>query len=100
MQKSSVQYATPIRSGRVSTQREKTVVAMKNDVIEVVHHCPEDGHGNTPCCARTPFELPRDDRMSNDPALVTCRPTTFTLMDNADMAVSREGEDSGNTDEE
>ena len=76
------------------------MVAMKNDVIEVVHHCPEDGHGNTPCCARTPFELPRDDRMSNDPALVTCRPTTFTLMDNADMAVSREGEDSGNTDEE
>ncbi|MER5902974.1 hypothetical protein ABT150_23190 [Streptomyces mirabilis] len=39
---------------------------------EVVHGCPPDGSGVTPCCGRTPFELPRTDRMSTDQALVTC----------------------------
>lgn len=37
-----------------------------------VHACPPDGSGITPCCSRTPFELPRTDRMATDPALVTC----------------------------
>jgi hypothetical protein len=41
---------------------------------EVVHACPPDGSGLTPCCGRTPFELPRTDRMSADPTLVTCQP--------------------------
>ncbi|MFF7837594.1 hypothetical protein ACFZC6_01970 [Streptomyces ossamyceticus] len=39
-----------------------------------VHGCPPDGSGLTPCCGRTPFELPRTDRMATDPALVTCQP--------------------------
>ena len=26
-----------------------------------------------PCCGLTPFEVPRTDRMTLDPALVTCR---------------------------
>lgn len=38
-----------------------------------VHACPPDGSGITPCCGRTPFELPRTDRMATDPALVTCQ---------------------------
>jgi hypothetical protein len=42
-------------------------------VTETVHACPPDGAGVTPCCGRTPFELPRTDRMSTDSALVTCR---------------------------
>lgn len=25
-----------------------------------------------PCCGRTPFEVPRDDRMTLDESLVTC----------------------------
>lgn len=25
-----------------------------------------------PCCGRTPFEVPRTDRITLDPALVTC----------------------------
>lgn len=37
-----------------------------------IHGCPPDGSGVTPCCGRTPFELPRTDRMSTDPALITC----------------------------
>ncbi|MDX2954571.1 hypothetical protein [Streptomyces caniscabiei] len=41
---------------------------------ETVHACPPDGSGLTPCCGRTPFELPRTDRMTRDPAAVTCRP--------------------------
>jgi hypothetical protein len=39
---------------------------------EVTHACPPEGEGLTPCCGRTPFELPMTDRMTLDPALVTC----------------------------
>jgi hypothetical protein len=38
---------------------------------ELVHGCPPDGSGLTPCCGRTPFELPRGDRISSE-APVTC----------------------------
>lgn len=38
---------------------------------EIVHSCPPDGSGLTPCCGRTPFELPLGDRISSE-ALVTC----------------------------
>jgi len=37
----------------------------------VVHGCPPDGSGLTPCCGRTPFELPLTDRISSE-APVTC----------------------------
>lgn len=41
--------------------------------VSVTHACPPRGAGGlTPCCGRTPFELPRTDRMTSDPALVTC----------------------------
>lgn len=42
-------------------------------MTEVTHACPPVGSGVTPCCGRTPFELPRDDKMTLDPGLVTCR---------------------------
>lgn len=45
---------------------------------EVVHACPVGDSGVTPCCGRTPFELPRHDRMTvteDDSALVTCKAT-------------------------
>jgi hypothetical protein len=42
---------------------------------ELVHGCPSDGSGLTPCCGRTPFELPPTDRITSNPAAVTC-PTT------------------------
>jgi len=38
----------------------------------IVHACPPDGLGLMPCCGRTPFEVPRTDRLTLDPALVTC----------------------------
>lgn len=41
---------------------------------ETVHACPPDGSGVTPCCGRTPFELPRTDRISSEVAVVTCQP--------------------------
>lgn len=41
---------------------------------ETVHACPERDSGFTPCCNRPPFEL-RGDRLTLDPALVTCKPT-------------------------
>ncbi len=40
---------------------------------EMVHACPPGGSGLTPCCGRTPFELPLTDRISSE-APVTCRP--------------------------
>ncbi|WP_205576240.1 hypothetical protein, partial [Streptomyces europaeiscabiei] len=41
---------------------------------ETVHACPPDGSGVTPCCGRTPFELPRTDRISSETAAITCAP--------------------------
>lgn len=41
-------------------------------VEETVHACPEDDDALTPCCGFSPFELPRTDRLTLDPELVTC----------------------------
>lgn len=38
---------------------------------EVVH-VVADGEAVTSCCGRTPFELPRTERITVDPALLTC----------------------------
>jgi len=40
----------------------------------VTHLCPPTGQALTPCCGRSPFELPRTDRITLDPNLVTCVP--------------------------
>lgn len=39
---------------------------------ETTHDCPRDGEAVTLCCGRSPFELPRTDRMTVEAALVTC----------------------------
>lgn len=36
------------------------------------HMCPPDGSGLTPCCEKTPFELPRDDRLTAHQDQVDC----------------------------
>lgn len=42
------------------------------DLLGVVTHaCPPDGKGVTPCCGKTPFELPRGDRFGTG-YFVTC----------------------------
>ncbi|MGW7359431.1 hypothetical protein ACWGI0_23055 [Streptomyces sp. NPDC054802] len=38
----------------------------------VIHACPPDGSGLTPCCGRTPFEIPRSEYMTTVPGRVTC----------------------------
>jgi hypothetical protein len=43
---------------------------------EITHACPPGDAACTPCCGRTPFELPRTDRLTLDPTLVTCREDT------------------------
>jgi hypothetical protein len=45
---------------------------------ETIHLCPPNDSGLTPCCGRTPFELPSTDRMTLDEALVTCKPPPET----------------------
>ena len=39
---------------------------------EIVHACPFDGQSFTPCCGRHIGDLPRTDRVTLDPALITC----------------------------
>lgn len=39
----------------------------------VTHACPPPGQAVTPCCGRTPFELPRTDRIALGPMVVTCQ---------------------------
>ena len=45
---------------------------MSGEATEKVHDCPRNGESVTLCCGRSPFELPRTDRMTLDPDLVTC----------------------------
>ena len=50
---------------------------MTDDLIlgntqSVVHVCPPDGTGITPCCGHTPYDLPANDRITTLPDLVTC----------------------------
>lgn len=40
--------------------------------VEVVHAAPVDGLSFTGCCDRTLLELPRTERVSRDPAQVSC----------------------------
>jgi hypothetical protein len=47
---------------------------------ETVHACPPGNSSLTPCCGRTPFELTRTDRLTYDPAEITCTATTQTTM--------------------
>jgi hypothetical protein len=39
---------------------------------EITHLCPPGGSGIMPCCGKTPFEVPRTDRMTEDKDKVTC----------------------------
>lgn len=44
--------------------------ALHSDVT--IHACPPGDSGTMPCCGRTVFEA-RGDRITTDPALITCR---------------------------
>lgn len=37
-----------------------------------IHQCPRPGSAIMPCCGRTPFEVPRMDRLTTESYLVTC----------------------------
>lgn len=39
---------------------------------DLIHRAPLVGACVTACCGKTPFELPRHDRIATDPDLVTC----------------------------
>lgn len=59
--------------------------------IEVVHQCPPEGSGVTPCCGRTPFELPRTDRMSIDTKVVTCHALDNAFLNHVGEYLKRKG---------
>lgn len=48
-------------------------LAAMNGAEETVHACPFEGERATPCCDRTPFDLPRTDRITINHSLVTCK---------------------------
>ncbi|MEV5163882.1 hypothetical protein AB0K66_04540 [Streptomyces werraensis] len=50
---------------------------------EVIHACPPDGSGLTPCCGRTPFELPRTDRISSEAPTTCTEPAAGARQDGA-----------------
>lgn len=41
-------------------------------IANPVHARPPEGSGVTPCCGESPFDLPRTDRITEDPEQVTC----------------------------
>ena len=43
------------------------------DTGGVTHECPHMDEATMPCCDKTPFEVSRNDRMTLDRQLVTCR---------------------------
>ena len=59
-------YAQP------APDRVSRIEAANADSAETVHLCPPGESALTPCCGRSPFELRRDSRLTNDPAMVTC----------------------------
>lgn len=70
------------------------------DYAETVHACPIPGTGaaTVPCCGKTPFELPRTDRMTSDPKLVTCgadRAGPFSIGSDVWPGISKLVEESG-----
>ncbi len=54
---------------------------MPSTTESIVHAEPPDGSGLTRCCGRTPFELPRTDRMTDGITSVTCSAVGPWLVD-------------------
>lgn len=52
----------------------------------VIHRSPEGDSGQTPCCGRPPFELPRWHRITNDAEPVTCQVLDRLAADDAARA--------------
>ena len=56
----------------VKLDAELFVVPNRTIGASVIHAVPNTSSGITACCGRTPFELPRGDRLTEDHAAVTC----------------------------
>lgn len=60
----------------MTTPSEDDEVLAQMEVAEgwtTIHRCPPGESGLMPCCGKTPFEVPRSDRMTLDGAKVTCQ---------------------------
>jgi hypothetical protein len=72
-QRNAVQARIDEISRALTASGEARLLYNPENVAEVTHACPpDDGGGLMPCCGLTPFEVPRTDRMTLDPELVTC----------------------------
>lgn len=51
---------------------QMTATVLVDVQLSFTHYAPQNGAATTACCGHTPFELKRTDRLTNDPARVTC----------------------------
>jgi hypothetical protein len=54
-------------------------IAVSEKPAETVHLGPVESGGVTPCCGRTPFELPQTDRVTYDLLSMTCMPLSTVM---------------------
>lgn len=73
--KAAEQAADWLCEATPGTDQYERGMALRKEIgkVSVVHGCPPEGSGLTPCCGESPFELSPVDRMTNDPKLVTCK---------------------------
>lgn len=71
--------ATPVHLTTLMAQAEGHVREAHPEAIsdigpepEKVHSCPPPGSGLMPCCGRSPFEMPRTDRLARHGEPTTC----------------------------
>lgn len=69
MKHTSVAYVDVQPPAKVQFRFETTGAV---EVAEIIHRCPMKGQHVTPCCDRSPLELPPTDRLTLDRELVTC----------------------------
>jgi hypothetical protein len=63
-----------LASACAELEQLRAAVATASSPSTITHLCPADGEALTPCCRRTPFELPQEDRMTLvDTGQVNCQ---------------------------
>lgn len=61
--------------------RSRSYEPVKSMRVEVTHACPGEGEFLTLCCGRSPWDLPRSDRVTLVTAAVTCGPPADSIPD-------------------
>lgn len=60
-----------------SEARQRGIKLVMYPVNEVTHQIPTTAYGTMSCCGRTPFDVDRLDKLTENPREVTCKPLRF-----------------------